>query len=316
VNTNFWNRTYIFKYQWLLDESESVARVAYQDMAAGVKAYLEGPYVGATIPRASWAMLHRLKPDLEMNASDNHLTDEAILPNATFIYTVDSGRCPLTPEEEDPSDEWVAMKVGYEAGWIMSHLQTRAPGFRVLPSASDKQEINNYFDTGSEEMSVQFIFEPESEVTVNLTSSNPDLMTITPSTLTFTTNNYDVAQSYTVSIADGVDATEEEIYVIVTTVSDDEVYDELSDRWAYTAKAKATASLPVAVADSYRVGVNQVLTVAVEDGLLANDIASTLSPVTLVTLQTRASNGSLNLSSDGSFTYTPNIDFDGADSFT
>jgi hypothetical protein len=319
VNTNFWKHTYIFEYQQTLTEDSAVGLILNHDIETGARAYMQSPFpgaIGATIPRASWAMLYRLKPDIEMNASGNHLTDLAILPNATFIATVDSGRCPLTPEEADPTDEWVAMKVGYEAGWIMSRLQARAPGFRVLPSAADKQEINNYEDTGSEEMTVQFIFEPEAEVTVNLTSSNPSLMTISPSTLTFTTNNYDVAQAYTVSIADGVDATEEEIEVIVTTTSDDEVYNDLSDSWAYTAKARAEASLPVAVEDSYRVGVNQVLTVAVDEGLIANDISNPLSPITQVTRKTAARFGSLNLSSDGSFTYTPNADFDGKDSFS
>jgi hypothetical protein len=316
VNPDFWKRAYIFKYQWLLTEDEAMGQIFYHDMAAGVKAYLEGPYVGATIPRASWAMLYRLKPDIEMNGSGNHLTEIAILPNAAFINTVDSGRCPLTPEVEDPTDEWDAMRVGYEAGWIMSRLQARAPGFRVLPSAADKQEINNYSSDGSEEMTVQFIFEPQADVTVHLTSSNPSLVTISPSTLTFTPENHDVAQSYTVSIADGVDATEEEIAVIVSTVSDDEVYNDLNDSWTYTAKATGAASVPVAVEDAYRVGVNDVLTEAVATGVIANDITNPLSPITQVTLVSNVSFGTLDLSSDGSFSYTPDPDFEGEDSFS
>jgi hypothetical protein len=319
VNTNFWKHTYIFEYQQEITEDSAVGLILNHDIETGARAYMQSPFpgaIGATIPRASWAMLYRLKPDIEMNAAGNHLTDLAILPNATFINTVDSGRCPLTPEVASPTDEWDAMKVGYEAGWIMSRLQARAPGFRVLPSAADKQEINNYDDTGSEEMSVQFIFEPQAEVTVNLTSSNPGLVTISPSTLTFTTNNYDVAQTCTVSIADGAAATEAEIAVIITTTSDDEVYNDLSDSWAYTAKARAISSLPIAVEDSYRVGVNQVLTVAAGDGVIANDITNPSSPISQVTRKAGVSHGALNLSSDGSFVYTPNSDFDGKDSFS
>jgi len=319
VNPDFWKRTYIFEYQQLLTEDTAVGVILNHDMDAGARAYMLAPTpgaIGATIPRASWAMLYRLKPNIEMNGAGNHLKEIAILPNATFINTVDSGRCPLTPEEASPTDEWDAMRVGYEAGWIMSTLQARAPGFRVLPSAADKQEINNYDIDGTEDMTVQFIFEPQADVTVNLSSSNPSLVTISPSMLTFTPGNHDVAQSYTVSIGAGVGAAEEAITVNVTTTSTDEVYNDLSDSWEYTAKARAVSSLPIAVADDYRVGVNQVLTADVNAGVMANDITNPLSPITQATLMTNVSDGTLNLSSDGSFTYTPESDFEGKDSFT
>ena len=316
VNPDFWKRGYVFRYQNLLTTLTAPLRISFHDHNAAVKAYAREPYAGALIPLSSWAMLHRLRPNVQLNAAGNHLTDLALLPNTSFMNTIDSGRCPLTPEVETPSDAWVAMKVGYEAAWIMGNLQLRAPGFRVLPSSADKQEINNYEAAGAEQMSVQFIFEPREEVTVQLTSSNPSLITITPSSLTFTPGNHDVAQNYTVSIRDGAATTDEEITVNVTTISEDEAYNELIDSWVYTAKARDVASLPIAVRDEYRVGVNTNLTTSADTGVIANDITNPQSAISQISLISNVSNGTLNLNNDGSFLYSPHTDFDGLDTFS
>ncbi|WP_254510007.1 tandem-95 repeat protein [Anatilimnocola floriformis] len=71
---------------------------------------------------------------------------------------------------------------------------------------------------------------------------------------------------------------------------------------------------PVSVADSYEIGEDGVLTVD-EGGVLANDTDSDSSPLT-VTLGTGPTNGTVELAADGTFTYTPNADFNGEDSFT
>lgn len=315
VNPDFWKRAYIFPYQWKLTPESAVAQIAYHDLGAGVKAYSEGPYVGATIPRASWAMLKRLRPDIKMAGSGNHLSGIAIVPNTSFIYTVDSGRCPLPPEEVNPSDQWSAMRVGYEAGWIMSNLQARAPGMRVLPSSEDKQEINHFHADGAEEMSVQFIFEPQQEVTVHLTSSMPSLIKIEPSMLTFTPENHDVAQTFRVSVvSDG--SFEGEVTVNVATTSADEVYDELVDSWAYTAKTRASSSVPVAMKDGYRVAVGGALKLSSHQGVVANDKTSPKAPITKVSLVEDVRHGALELDEDGSLVYTPERGFHGADSFS
>lgn len=316
VNPDYWKRAYCFQYQGhLASTDESNGKIAHHDLAAGVKAYQQEPYLGATIPRAAWALLQRRQPDLKMKGSGNHLSPIAILPNASFIYTCDSGRCPLTPRQASPSSEWHALSVGYEAGWTMSRLQARAPGFRFLPSAADKHELNNYLTTGGEEMAVQFIFKPQAPVTVHLMSSHPDLIEITPSTRVFTPDNYDVEQSYRVSIVDGSPSMEKEITVTARTVSEDEVYHELSDSWLYTAKVKNRSDLPLATKDQYRTGVNQKLTRAAGRGLLANDINHPQSPVVRLHITKGVSHGVLELANDGSFVYTPEADFKGRDVF-
>jgi hypothetical protein len=68
-----------------------------------------------------------------------------------------------------------------------------------------------------------------------------------------------------------------------------------------------------AVNDSYSVNANHTLTVPATAGVLANDTGS--APMTAIKV-TDPSHGSLSLSSDGGFVYTPTAGFGGSDSFT
>jgi hypothetical protein len=74
-----------------------------------------------------------------------------------------------------------------------------------------------------------------------------------------------------------------------------------------------TPTPPVAVNDSYTATENTPLTVSAP-GVLANDTGANL-PLTAV-LVSGPTHGTLTLSSDGSFTYTPSFGFFGTDSFT
>ena len=71
---------------------------------------------------------------------------------------------------------------------------------------------------------------------------------------------------------------------------------------------------PVAVADSYVVDEDATLTVAA-DGVLANDTDREGDSLSAM-LVDDVTNGTLSFLADGSFTYTPDADFSGADSFT
>src|SRR5690606_5178359 len=71
---------------------------------------------------------------------------------------------------------------------------------------------------------------------------------------------------------------------------------------------------PVANNDSYSVEQDTVLNVAAP-GVLGNDTDANGDTLTAV-LGTGASNGTVTLNADGSFTYTPNAGYTGADSFT
>ena len=72
---------------------------------------------------------------------------------------------------------------------------------------------------------------------------------------------------------------------------------------------------PVTADDSYTVDEDASLSVTAATGVLANDTDADGDALTAV-LQTGPTNGTLTLNADGSFTYTPNADYFGADSFT
>ena len=73
-------------------------------------------------------------------------------------------------------------------------------------------------------------------------------------------------------------------------------------------------AVPVSKADNYIVKMNTTLNVDAGSGVLVNDFAYKGSLTAVLVSQ--ASNGSVTLNSDGSFSYTPNTDFKGIDSFT
>ncbi len=71
----------------------------------------------------------------------------------------------------------------------------------------------------------------------------------------------------------------------------------------------------MAVSDVYAVFANRSLTVTAAEGVLANDSDPEEDPLTAV-LITGPTQGSVSLSANGAFTYTPNPKFLGMDSFT
>ncbi|YCM44110.1 Ig-like domain-containing protein [Verrucomicrobiaceae bacterium 227] len=72
---------------------------------------------------------------------------------------------------------------------------------------------------------------------------------------------------------------------------------------------------PAALPESYLSPPGQTLTVSTANGVLANDFDPDNASITAA-LQSTTSSGTLNLSSNGSFTYTPNGGFSGPDTFT
>nr|OEJ72561.1 hypothetical protein BH720_23960 [Desertifilum tharense IPPAS B-1220] len=72
---------------------------------------------------------------------------------------------------------------------------------------------------------------------------------------------------------------------------------------------------PVANENEYTLNQNTVLAVNVADGVLSNDTDPENDPLSAI-LVSNPTNGTLTLNPDGSFTYTPNPDFSGTDSFT
>jgi VCBS repeat-containing protein len=73
---------------------------------------------------------------------------------------------------------------------------------------------------------------------------------------------------------------------------------------------------PLAQDDPYSVDEDGTLTVVVGDGVLGNDNLGGDGGTLEVSSSTPPSNGTLTINADGSFTYVPNPDFNGVDSFT
>ena len=89
----------------------------------------------------------------------------------------------------------------------------------------------------------------------------------------------------------------------------------LCDQATVTFTVNAINDLPVAVDDSYTTPEDTPLVIAAAAGVLSNDTDIEADPLT-ASLVADVSNGTLTLSSDGSFNYTPNANFNGSDSFT
>ena len=98
--------------------------------------------------------------------------------------------------------------------------------------------------------------------------------------------------------------------ITFTATDPGSLYDE--DQATFT--VTAVNDPPVAVNDAYSTSEDTVLNVAAP-GVLVNDTDVDLDPLTAV-LVGNVSNGALTLYSNGSFIYTPNADFNGADTFT
>jgi hypothetical protein len=81
-----------------------------------------------------------------------------------------------------------------------------------------------------------------------------------------------------------------------------------------TVDITVTNDVPTAVDDSYQTDKNVALNISAP-GVLGNDSDPNGDPLTAV-VDANPTNGSLTLNADGSFTYTPNTDYVGADSFT
>ena len=104
-----------------------------------------------------------------------------------------------------------------------------------------------------------------------------------------------------------------------TSAGDYVIYDSRGHGMDASLTVVVAALQPVATDDLYGIGEDGILDVAAI-GVLGNDtdalsVALTVPPAS-ASLVSSTSSGSLALLADGSFTYTPNADFNGTDSFT
>jgi VCBS repeat-containing protein len=88
-----------------------------------------------------------------------------------------------------------------------------------------------------------------------------------------------------------------------------------SDPVTVTVDVNAIEDAPAATGDAYATGEDSPLSVTAAEGVLANDGDPDGDPLTAA-LVSGPSHGGLELNADGSFSYTPNPDYNGTDSFS
>jgi len=238
VNPDYWQLGFGYYYHyntWSLSVEEAndhyLGFMHAQDNNLANRMLSQGPSARNVPVRTLWAQIHREYPSLnpQRDGGGPHLDyneDEAV---GAYITTLYSGRCPLDPKPYPMTVAWFSQKVGYETAWRMGRVQTRAPGFKVKPTSPTATAVT---PSTTQTLAVQFIFEPRSAVTVTVNSDDPGAGRASPSTLTFTPENYDVPQEVSVYGVTGTAGTHN-FNVLLTTASEDAAYDEVADSWDF-----------------------------------------------------------------------------------
>lgn len=184
--------------------------------------------------RLLWAKMQDLDPEMKPLRDRWHMSHHLDSATGAFMITLLTGRCPIGEPPNDGDDNarrhWLGQKVGYETAWRMNHLNARVPGFAVRPRNRNTELKPN----ATSKLNVQFLYPPTADVTVNITVDKPAAATVSPTTLTFTPDNFDSLQ--TVTVTPETVSTDVPFEVQFKTQSSDPVFDALSDAWPYTAQ--------------------------------------------------------------------------------
>ena len=293
--------TFAYRYQTNTGNPDiHLAQIFSQDINLADQVMNESKTYRAIPRRLMWASLHQADPKIKPMSSHGHLSHEASVACGGFVYTIISGRCPIGPKPDPITRDWLSQKVGYEVAWQLATGQSRAPGFKVTPSSEARHTVD---PEKPETMAVQFLLPPRKNVIVTVSTNDASNMAVSPATLTFTPDNYNVPQKVVVKVADGISAGTQ-LKVHYATRSDDEVYDALSDSWDYHVNAPPVANGQTATGYSGRVA-DIVLTGSDPD-------QETLS----YSVVKQPTNGTLAISPEGIAAYDPKAGFAGADRFT
>jgi hypothetical protein len=184
-------------------------------------------------------------------------------------------------------------------GTATSQVNVTVTSVNDLPTANtdsatvDEDSVSNLINVLANDT-----FAPDTGETLTVNSAealNGTVLINPDGTLNYTpSGNYNGPDTITYTISDGNEgAATSQVNVTVTSVND----------------------APVSTSETYTSSEDTPLVVPLATGVLLNDTDDEGNPLTAV-LVTGPSNGTLMLNADGSFTYTPDTDFTGEDSFT
>ncbi len=192
----------------------------------------------------------------------------------------------------------------------VTNIDDDATGIIVDPISG----LNTTEAGGTDTFSVVLNSPPTALLTINFNSSDKSEGLVSPSSLIFTSANWNAPKTVTISGQDDT-LNDGDIAYTITMVaeSDDSNYNN------YNIPSVAVTNLdndhtPVAEPDAYITNLDQFFVAA--PGVLDNDLDMDGQDTLMAVLQTDVRNGSLTLNEDGSFEYTPGLTFNGDDDFT
>lgn len=187
---------------------------------------------------------------------------------------------------------------------ILGSITTDAGLPVILATATDIQTP----EEGDTSIKVSLSAPPASPITLNVSyiSGDTDLSVSAGATLIFDATNWNIGQTVTIAAAYDADT---ENGAAMFSISGGGL-----DALELTVSEIDAAQPPVALPEAYAVAQDTQLIVAAP-GVLGNDTDANDEPLTAI-LVDNVSHGVLSFNSDGSFTYTPEIGFDGIDTFT
>jgi hypothetical protein len=162
---------------------------------------------------------------------------------------------------------------------------------------------------------VDLTSQPTGTVTITLATSETNQGSVSPLTLTFDPSDWNIPQTVTVTgLDDGLNDGDQTYQITGTAASTDPNYNGLIMPFVPVLNLGVDSIPPVANYDSYSANVNTPLNVSAP-GVLSNDTHPPALPLSAI-LVSGPSHGSVTLNADGSFTYTPNANYVGADAFS
>ncbi|WP_425053528.1 cadherin-like domain-containing protein [Psychromarinibacter sp. S121] len=241
--------------------------------------------------------------DLLLNDTDPDgdplsITGVATQPtNGTAVYDNGTGTITYTPDADfNGADSFTVTVEDGVGGVVTSVVDVTVAPVNDAPVAED--DLENVVVMG--EAVVIDVLGNDSDL------DGPDALTVTIVTdgaLGTVVNNGDGTVTYTSTGTAGDDS-------FTYTISDGDLTATATVEVSVLTEANVA---PEAVADDYSIAEDGVLTVAAA-GVLANDTDGNGDPLS-ASVVTDVTDGTLVLNGDGSFTYTPDADFNGTDSF-